>query len=156
MRLILLVISFTIASTANAQFFKDLEFKEMKNFSYDKEGDKSYIGFDYVIYNPNWYGIVIKPSKLLLTIAGQDCGWVKVDKKVKLKKKTEAAYHFVLEGDSNRFVKSAFSSLWAMITGRGVDFNIKGKLKAGAFLLRTKWDIDYTYTMSYEEFLSFF
>ena len=155
-RVFLLLILFLVAQRAEAQFYKDLEFRNMKNFTYDKEGEVARIGFDYVIYNPNWYNIVIKPSTLRLTIAGQDCGWVEVDKKVKIKKKIEAAYPFVLVGESSKFMKSAFSSLWSMLTGKGIDFNIQGKLKAGALILRKKWAINYTYSMSYEEFISFF
>ncbi|MCG8577573.1 MAG: hypothetical protein MI810_22015 [Flavobacteriales bacterium] len=156
MRNTLILFVLLLSFQSNAQFYKDIEFNAMENFSVSKEGDKTHIGFDYVINNPNWYNIVIKPSSLFLTIAGQDCGWVRIHEKVKLKKKTEAGYPFVLVGDSENFVKSAFSSLWALLSGNGIDFNIKGKIKAGAFLIAKKWDIDYTYKMTYEEFMSFF
>ena len=156
MRVLLTIFLLALALGSKAQFYKDLEFKAMENFSVEKHEDKIHIGFDYVIYNPNWYRIVVKPSSLYLTIAGQDCGWVRVKDKIKIKKKSEAAYPFVLVGEADQFVKSAFSSLWELLTGNGIDFNIKGKLKAGAFLIRKKWDIDYTYKMSYEEFMSFF
>ncbi len=128
----------------------------MENFKVSKVDEKIHIGFDYIIYNPNWYKIVIKPSSLFLTVAGQDCGWVRIKEKVKIKKKVEGAYPFVLVGDQSKFVKSAFSSLWALLSGNGIDFNIKGKIKAGAFLIRKKFDVDYTYKMTYEEFMSFF
>lgn len=155
MRILLLAILIS-GFSAKAQFYKDLEFKTMENFTFEKTENNLIIGFDYVIYNPNWYKIVIKPSSLKLTIAGSDCGWVTVDKKVKILKKKEQAYSFRLVGDSEKFARSAFASMFSMLTGNGVTFNISGKLKAGAFLIRKKWDIDYDYVMSYEEFISFF
>ncbi len=138
------------------QFYKDIEFKGMKNFSVKNRNDKVIIGFDYVIFNPNWYNIVIKPSSLKLTVANQDCGWAHVDEKIKIKKKVEAPYHFELVGDASKFAKSTFSGIWDFLTGKGIAFNLKGDLKAGAFLIRKKWPIDFTYTMNYEEFMSFF
>lgn len=135
---------------------KDLEFHAMENFSVEKRNDRVYVGFDYVITNPNWYNIVIMPSSLFLRIADQDCGWVSVDEKLKVKKKTKAGYHFVLSGSSSQFAKSSFSSIWNMMTGKGISFHIAGKLKAGVSLLRIKIGVDYTYTMTFDEFLSFF
>lgn len=135
---------------------KDLQFHAMENFSVEKRNDRVYVGFDYVITNPNWYSIVILPSSLFLRIADQDCGWVSVDEKLKVKAKTKAGYHFVLSGATSQFAKSSFSSIWNMMTGKGVGFHIAGKLKAGVSLFRLKIGVDYTYTMTFDEFLSFF
>ena len=96
------------------------------------------------------------PSSLGLTIADADCGSVEIREKIKIKKKEEGHYPFVLIGDANNFVKSTFSSIWALMTGKGIDFTLKGKLKAGIFIFRKKWAMDYTYKMSFDEFLSFF
>lgn len=145
------------AVNANAeQEFKDLEFLAMENFGVTKKDGNVYVAFDYVINNPNWFNIVIKPSSLFLKIADTDCGWVKVEEKIKVKRKTTAGYHFVLVGKQSQFVKSAFSSIWSMITGKGINFNIAGKLKAGVSVFKMKWDVDYTYKMTMDEFMSFF
>lgn len=149
------MLSLTVAAHSETQM-KDLEFHAMENFSVEKRNDRVYVGFDYVITNPNWYSIVILPSSLFLTIADQDCGWVSVDEKLKVKAKTKAGYHFVLSGSSSQFAKSSFSSIWNMMTGKGVAFHIEGKLKAGVSLFRLKIAVDYTYTMTFDEFLSFF
>lgn len=135
---------------------KDLEFHALENFSVDRRDGNIYIGFDYVITNPNWYGIIIKPSSLYLRIAETDCGWVTIDEKMKLKRKTKAGYHFTLKGNATNFVKSSFSSVWNLITGKGIAFHIKGTLKAGVSFFKIKLPVDYTYTMTNEEFMSFF
>ncbi len=155
--LILLVLLTSLGSTAKASFwYKDLEFLAMENFSVDRKDGHVYVGFDYVINNPNWYGIKIKPSSLFLKIAGVDCGWVRVSDDIKIKAKTEKGYPFLLKGDASDFVKGAFTSLWTLLTGQGIDFNISGELKAGVGFFVKKWPTDYTYNMTFEEFLSFF
>lgn len=135
---------------------KDLVFKGMENFSVERKNGKVYIGFDYVIENPNKINFVIKPSSLFLKIADQDVGWVRIEEKIKIKKKSEAGYPFMMVGDASNFVKSAFSGIWGLITGAGIDFNIAGKLKAGLWFFKKKWPVDYTYKMTNEEFMSFF
>ena len=143
--------------SANAGFFyKDLEFLAMENFSVERKNDKIYVGFDYVIKNPNWYGIVIKPSSLKLTVADVDCGWVKIEDKIKIKRLSKKGYPFVLKGDGANFVKGGFASIWSLMMGNGVDFNIKGKIHAGLSIYSRKWPLDYTYKMTFEEFLSLF
>ena len=136
--------------------FKEPEVTGMENFSVERKNGKMHIGFDFIIKNPNKIGVVIKPSSLFLTIAGQDMGWVRVEKKIKIRKKSEDSYPFMLVGNAGDFVKSAFSSIWSMILGQGVDFNIKGTVKAGVFFFKKKWKVDFTYKMSNSEFMSMF
>lgn len=146
---------FSIGASAG-QEFKYPEFLSMENFSVSKKDGKVHVGFDYVIKNDNWYNLVIKPSNLFLKIADTDCGLVEVQQKIKLLSKETKGYHFVLVGDESQFVKSTFSSIWSMMSGNGIPFNIAGKLKAGAFCVNMKWNVDYTYRMTMDEFLSFF
>lgn len=157
MKKLLVLFLIGISFHSNAGFFyRDLEFIGMENFAVERKGDRIYVGFDYVINNPNWYGIIIKPSFLQLTVAGVDCGSVKIAEKIKIKRKKEGNYPFVLIGDASKFVKSGFASIWYLITGQGVDFTLKGKLNAGVSVYKKRWPLDYTYKMSFEEFLSFF
>lgn len=157
MKSLFFLIGFFVVVNAKASFlYKDLEFLGMENFSVNKKEGNIYVGFDYVINNPNWYAVIIKPSTLQLTVADVDCGWVKIPEKIKIERKREGKYPFVLVGDGSKFVKSGFASILYLITGRGVGFNLKGKLNAGLTVFKKKWDLDYTYTMSFEEFLMLF
>ena len=137
-------------------FYKDLEFKAMENFSVERNDEDLVVRFDYVINNPNWYGIVIKPSSLFLKIAGTDCGWVRIEDKIKIKRKSEGSYPFALKGDPGDFVKSAFSSIMYLLSGKPIDFNMSGKMKAGVAFFRIKFQLDYTYELTFDEFMSFF
>ncbi len=155
-KLIIFLVLLSSFQAKSSFFYKDLEFIAMENFSAERKNGSIYIGFDYVINNPNWYAIVIKPSALRLTVADVDCGLVKVEEKTKLKSKKKGRYPFLLIGDASKFVKSGFSSIWNLMTGKGIDFNIKGKLDAGIAIYKKPWPLDYTYKMSFEEFLSLF
>lgn len=157
MRIVVLSFLLLLSIPSKAGFwYKDLEFYALENFSVEKKDGYFYIGFDYVINNPNWYAIIIKPSMLRLEVAGTDCGLVKIEKKIKLKRKHKGSYPFVLKGDGSKFVKSAFSSIWSLMKGDGIDFTMKGKLNAGVAVFKKRWKMDYTYSMSFEEFLSLF
>src|SRR5688500_17539239 len=137
MKNVLLIISLFLAVGASAdQKFEDLEFLVLENFSVVKIDGKVRFGYDYIIKNRNWYSIIIKPSFLFRKIDDTDCGWVKVEEKIKVKGNTTRGYHFVLVGDDSQFVKSTFSSIWNMMSGKGIGFNIAGQLKAGVFLIK--------------------
>lgn len=136
--------------------FTEPEVMGMENFSVERKNGKMYIGFDITIKNPNKLAIIIKPSSLKLNIADQDVGWVRVEDKMKIKRKSEASYPFLLVGNSGDFVKSAFSSIWSLIIGDGIDFNVKGAVKAGVFFFKKKWKLNITYKMTNEEFMSMF
>ncbi len=150
-------ISLLLNFGSHASFwYKDLEFIAIENFKVNKGSDKVYISFDYIINNPNWYNITIKPSIMNLKIAETDCGEVLIKDKINIKRKTKAAYKFSLLGDASKFIKSGFSSIFTMLSKGKIDFLLFGDLRAGAFGFTKKWKMDYTYGMTLEEFMSFF
>ncbi len=154
---ILVLLSCSLYFKSHASFwYKDLEYLAMENFKAAKDEKRMLISFDYIINNPNWYNITLKPSVLKLTIAGADCGEVMILDKINIKRKTKAAYAFVLLGDASKFIKSGFSSVFTMLSKGAIDFRLVGDLKAGVFGLTKKWKMDYTYKMTWDEFMSFF
>jgi len=155
-QLLLMLALFSVIGAKAEQAYKDIIFYGMENFDVAKKNGKVYVSFDYIIENPNWYAATVMPSSLALIIADMACGDVVVEDKIKLAARTKAAYRFTLVGESSQFAKSTFSSIWNLMTGKGISFTIRGKLKAGVFIFRPKWKVDYTYNMTYDEFLSFF
>ena len=153
---ILLLVLSTTFSAKSSFWYKELEFLAMENFKISKSEEKIIIKFDYVIKNDNWYAVNIKPSLLNLNIASSDCGDVFIPKSIKIKRKSEARYPFVLVGDASKFTKSGLMSVWNLFTKGSVDFILKGKIKAGIFGLTKKWDLDFLYKMTMKEFMSFF
>jgi hypothetical protein len=155
-KIIFTFIIYLSSFNVNASFwYKDIEFLSMENFQVTK-GAMYSISFDYVINNPNWYSIVIKPSHLDLTIADNDCGTVYLPEKLKIKRKTKGSYPFVITAEASKFVKSGFGSIWTMLTSGQVDFRLNGFLRAGLLGVTKKVKLDYTYEMTWSEFTSFF
>lgn len=154
--IVLLFLTFSSTKLMASFWYKELEYISMENFTVKKAESKVAISFDYVIKNPNWYNITIKPCKLNLKIADSDCGEVEITDKVNIKRKTKAAYEFVLIADASQFVQSGFSSIWSLLSKSEIDFQLYGALRAGIFGITSKWKMDYTYKMTKEDFLSFF
>lgn len=150
-----LAISLCFNSSASF-WYKDLEFIGIENFRVDKGADNIIISFDYIINNPNWYNVTIKPSLMNLNIADTDCGDVLIKDKINIKRKTKAAYQFSLLGETSKFIKSGFSSIFTLLSKGKIDFVLAGELRAGIFGITKKWKMDYTYGMTLEEFMSFF
>jgi LEA14-like dessication related protein len=98
---ILLLVLVTTFSAKSSLWYKDLEFLAIENFKIAKSEDKIIIKFDYVIKNDNWYAVTIKPSLLNLNIADEDFGDVYIPKKIKIKRKSQSSYPFVLVGDAS-------------------------------------------------------
>lgn len=155
----IIVVLFILLGSLQAKasfFYKDIEFLSLENFEVTKGTEMYSISFDYVIKNPNWYSIVIKPSHMNLTIGDTDCGTVFIPEKLKLKRKTTSRYPFVITAEASKFIKTGFGSIWSMLTKGQIDFTLDGFLKAGAMGVKKKIKLDYTYEMTWSEFMSFF
>jgi LEA14-like dessication related protein len=96
------------------------------------------------VYNPNWYGIKVKPSELELYVEGDYMGTVQLDEKVKLKRKKEndlqATFTATLEdGVLMKAMKFA--------TKKEIEVRLGGKIKGGVFIFSKKFDFDETKTI---------
>ena len=96
------------------------------------------------IYNPNWYGIKVKPSELDLYVEGEYMGKVHLDKKIKLKRKKEndiqATFTATLE-DCALFKALKFA------TKKEIKVRLKGRIKGGVFIFSKKFEFDETKTV---------
>ncbi len=96
------------------------------------------------VYNPNWYGIKVKPSELDLYVEGDFMGTVKLDKKVKLKRKKDtdlqATFTATLED-------GVLMNAMKFVTKKEIKVRLKGKIKGGVFIFFKKFDFDETKTV---------
>lgn len=96
------------------------------------------------VYNPNWYGVKVKPSELELYVEGDYMGTVQLNRKVKLKRKKEndleATFTATLEdGVLMKAMKFAAK--------KEIKVRLKGKIKGGVFIFSKKFDFDETKTI---------
>ena len=106
-----------------------------------REGNKVNLNVGANIYNGNWFGIRVKPSNLDLFLNDDFLGTVRLDKKVKLKRKSETAIDANLTAtlENGAMGKAMRSAL-----GGGLNVRMKGRVKAGVFIFSKKIDFDET------------
>ena len=112
------------------------------------EGNKVNLNVGANIYNGNWFGIRVKPSNLDLFLNDDFLGTVRLDKKVKLKRKSETAIDANLTAtlENGAMGKAMRSAL-----GGGLNVRLKGRVKAGVFIFSKKIDFDETKKMDASE-----
>ena len=122
---------------------KELEVKGVKSFSIgqlDTKGMESTL--ELSIYNPNKMGFNILPSEFDIRYSGVYLGKAKLAKKVRIHGNEEKAYTFQLKND---FKNVNFLEILTLLKPGAFkdEMEIKGELKAGKFLVRKKFPVQY-------------
>ena len=96
------------------------------------------------IYNPNGYGIKIKPSTLDVYAGEEYIGKVHLDKKFKMKAKQETSIEAPMtatlaEGAMFRAIK--------LLNSDKITLRLSGKVKAGVLFVSKKFDVNETRTL---------
>lgn len=132
-----------LCSCAN---FEEPEFKGSEGLKLEKmEGKKISFTAGAKVYNPNWFGIKIKPSHVEVYIEDQLMGEIYLDKKVKMKAKSESSLIFPLIGELE---DGAMITLMRYASKENVRVQIKGKVKGGVWIFSKKFEVDETRTVS--------
>lgn len=126
------------------------EMRGGESFKMDKiEGNTVKFQAGANIYNGNWFGIRVKPSNLELYLGDDYVGTVRLDKKVKLKRKSETAVNAELTANLE---EGAMMKAMRAAMGGSVKVRMKGKVKAGVFIFSKKVDFDETKTIDASKF----
>ena len=97
------------------------------------------------IYNGNWFGIKLKPSDLELYVDGEKMGTIRLDKKVKLKRKKETE---LLAPFTATLKEGSLLKAFTLAGKSEIKVRFTGKLKAGVFIFSKKIDFDETRTVN--------
>lgn len=98
-----------------------------------------------VIQNENWFGFKVKPSELELFIDGDHFANIHLDKKVKVKRKSEGYVEGTFTGNLD---KGALMKAMSLASRNDIEVRIKGKVKAGVFIFSKKLEMDETKRIS--------
>lgn len=137
------LIALGLSSCAN---FKEPEFISSEGFKLEKM-DGKVISFSAgaKVYNPNWFGIKIKPSHVEIYVEDQFMGNVYLEKKVKMKAKRDSDLKFKLHAELE---DGAMITAMRYANKDNVSVRIKGKVKGGVFIFSKNMEIDETKTVS--------
>ena len=117
-----------------------------EDFSINKvDGNKIDLNVKANIYNDNCFSVKIKPSDLELYVEGDQIGTVRLNKKVKLKKRKETTVDADLTATLDDGV---LMKLMGYAAKGQVEVRLKGKAKGGVFIFSKKIEIDETKTVS--------
>lgn len=134
---------FTISSCAS---FKEPEFRGSEGIKLEKmEGKKIAFTAGIKVFNPNWFGIKIKPSNLDVFLEDQYMGKVYLEKKVKMKAKRESSLSMQLRAELE---DGAMITLLKYSNKENVSVHLKGKVKGGIWFFSKKFEIDETKKIS--------
>jgi len=107
----------------------------------------------FVLNNPNFYTIKIKPSTMDLMIDGTPMGKIYLNEKVKLRRKTEQEYAVPL---SFKVEKGSFLIMSMSLGLRDqIEIQIKGPVKGGVFFLYKEFPFEYKKAIAPKELLKF-
>ena len=96
------------------------------------------------IYNPNCFTLKVKPSLLDLYVEGEYMGKVKLNKKVKLKRKKESNVEATFTAE---LTDGALMKALKFAAKKEIKVQLKGKIKGGVFIFSKKFEFDETKTI---------
>ena len=135
-----LLYSFLILVLVSSCTFYEPEYRGGEQFKFGKlEGKTLKFDVGAKIYNPNKYTIKIKPSDLDVYIDDDYMGVIHLDKTLKLKRKQEL---FVSAPFTATLADGALFKAIKFATQGTLNVTIKGKVKAGVFIVSKKIQVE--------------
>ncbi len=126
----------------NACDFEDVQFRNAENFKLKQfEGKKASLSFDAVLYNPNGYNLKVKPSTFDLYINNVQVGVIKLDEKVKIKKRTESTVTVPVTAELSPGI---LPKLLTIALSKSASVRIVGTARGGVSIFTKKKKIDET------------
>ena len=123
--------------------FKEVEFKGVEDFKVEKlTASEGKVRVSVNVDNPNNYKIKIKKADLDLYLGGKNVGKAKLDKKVIIPKKSESTQDVVIVADNLDLAKAIASNFMPALLSGKLNVGVKGKVKAGVFIISKKFDFD--------------
>ena len=134
-----------IVITTSCSFHEPV-LKGGEKFKLDKiDGQTIRFNAGAIIENENWFGLKVKPSQFELYVDGDYMGTVSLDKKIKIKRKSD---DFVEGQFTGNLEKGSLMKAMTLVGRDEISVRLKGKAKGGVFIFSKKFDVDETKTIS--------
>jgi len=124
--------------------FKDLSLNGVSGFNVDKMSKSGMLGTLQVgITNPNSYAIKVTGADFEIFSNGSKMGTAKLKHSFKIKANSTETYPVKLEANLTNVLAGGISSILGAISGKSPKVNIKGDLKARAFIFSKTIPVDF-------------
>ena len=121
----------------------EVQFKGVKNYEFVKASTESIsMKIAFEVENPSAFNIKVKPANLDLYLDDKLVGDLKIDEKVKIKKRSEGIYEMPVTAFFDKGLP-----LSTIMKGR-VTAKIDGKIKAKVFIIGKKFEVTETMPLS--------
>ena len=102
------------------------------------------LSFEATVYNPNGYGLKVKPSLLDVYVEGEYIGKVRLNEKVKVKRKKESTVETFLTAE---LVDGVLLKALRYAAKKEIKIQLKGSIKGGTFIFFKKFELDETFNV---------
>lgn len=125
--------------------YQDVEMEEITSVNFEKvSAEKIKLKISAKISNPNNYPITIVNSDLNIFIANKLVGAAKLDRKIKLPKKSKMVHSFAIETDLQGIKKAVMPSIFSVLANKAVTARIAGTIKTRVIIAGKKFDVDFS------------
>lgn len=153
MRRIIFSLLLTMPFLTGCFSYKDVNFQGVENYKLGKMQDGQIsLSFDVKLENPNKYNIKIKPTDLEVYLGDKELGIARLDKKLKIKKKSTASYPVVINARLKNMMGAGMGAMMELATKKSADVRIKGPVKGSVYGFTKKMDIDETRAVDLSKF----
>jgi LEA14-like dessication related protein len=129
--------------------FKNPEFKSMDGYTFEGiEGNQVKFTVKATVYNPNFYTLKVKPSKLDVYAENQLYGTLNLTKTQKMKRKKDTKLEVPLRFD---MADGAMMGMMMLIRKDKVNVKLDGKVKGGVYFFSKKFPVTYERAISPKE-----
>jgi LEA14-like dessication related protein len=129
--------------------FKEPELKSMDGYSFDGiEGNKVKFTVKATVYNPNFYTLKVKPSKVDVYADNTNYGSLNLTKTQKMKRKKETKLEVPLRFD---MADGAMMGMMLLMRKDKINLKIDGKVKGGVYFISKKFPVTYEKSISPKE-----
>jgi len=129
--------------------FKNPEFKSMDGYTFDGiEGNQVKFTVKATVYNPNFYTLKVKPSKVDVYAENQLYGTLNLTKTQKMKRKKETQLEVPMRFD---MADGAMMGMMMLMRKDKVNLKLDGKVKGGVYFFSKKFPVTYERAISPKE-----
>jgi LEA14-like dessication related protein len=129
--------------------FKNPEFKSMDGYTFDGiEGNQVKFTVKATVYNPNFYTLKVKPSKVNVYAENQLYGTLNLTKTQKMKRKKDTKLEVPMRFD---MADGAMMGMMLLLRKDKVNVKLDGKVKGGVYFFSKKFPVTYERAISPKE-----